>query len=134
MISAELARRPSVRDLLTVDTRIVRLSLGDLAPQGRVKIVTDPDEIAVASTLSTSRGEQKSGAPSVSALGKWGASWCFEPADAAYFEWCFGHRVVFPFSGARIAPPDARERATTAEVVAAFRQHAARRFAELKAS
>jgi hypothetical protein len=131
LISAELARRPFVRDLLTVDTRIVRLALGDRGPGGRVKVVADPAEIAVASTLTTARGNVETTVPDANTLGRWGASWCFEPADAAYFDWCLGHRVVFPFSGATVDPqPGARERAAIGDVISAFRHHAARRLAE----
>lgn len=131
LISAELARRPCVRDMLTVDTRIVRLALGDLGPAGRVKIVADPAEIAVASTLTTARGDLETTVPDANKLGRWGASWCFESADAAYFDWCLGHRVVFPFSGATVDPqPSARERATVGDVISAYRHHAARRLME----
>lgn len=128
MIAAELTTREFMRDLLTVDTRTVRIALGDTAPAGCVKIITEPSEIAIASSLSGSRGAQKPGVPSSDALGRWAAWWCFAPADIPYFEWCFRHRIVYPFKGATIDPqPSALERATTADVLTAFRHHAARR-------
>jgi len=130
LVSAELARQPCVRDLLTVDTRIVRLALGDASPGGRVEIVTDPSEIAIVSTLDTARGELQKAVLSINKLGRWGASWCFEPADAAYFDWCLRHRVVFPFSGAEIAAePSAAERASIGDLVNGYRHHAALRLA-----
>jgi hypothetical protein len=129
MIAAELASREFACDLLTVDTRTVRLALGDAEPEGRVKIVTDPSEIAIASTLAASRGDRKSEAPNSDALGRWAASWCFAPADIRYFEWCFRHRIVYPFSGATIDPrPCEAESAAVASALAAFRHHAAGRF------
>jgi hypothetical protein len=129
IVSSDLLCREFALDLLTVDTRIVRLALGDAEPAGRVKVVCDTNEIAVVSTLSASRGASGPRVQDGDVLGRWAAGWCFAPADAAYFEWCFGHRVVYRVeSPIDDAGPSELERSTVANVLSAFRRHAAARF------
>jgi hypothetical protein len=130
MVARDLLRQDFAPDLLTVDTRIVRLALGDASPEGRIKIVCDPSEIAIASSMSGARGPQHAAAPSGDALGRWAAAWCFAPQDASYFEWCFRHRIVYPRAGARVDPgPSQLEWSTVCDVISAFRHHAAARLA-----
>jgi hypothetical protein len=130
MVAHDLLRQDFTPDLLTVDTRIVRLALGDAPPEGRIKVVCDPAEIAIASSMNGSRGPQNAGVPSREALGRWAAGWCFAPQDVPYFEWCFRHRIVYPRAGERIDPePSELERSTLCDVISAFRHHAAARLA-----
>jgi hypothetical protein len=130
MVAHDLLRQDFTPDLLTVDTRIVRLALGDASPEGRIKVVCDPSEIAIASSMAGSRGPQNGGAPTSEALGRWATGWCFAPPDVSYFEWCFRHRIVYPRAGERVDPePSALEYSTICDVISAFRHHATARLA-----
>jgi Tetratricopeptide repeat len=134
LVSPALLRRDVAFDLLSVDTRFVRLALGDDVPAGRVKVVCDAGEIAVVSTLRAAPEAAAPPAQDAEALGRWAAGWCFAPADIAWFEWCFGHRIVHRLGGAAAdAGPGELERATVAGVLGAYRRHAALRLAERRA-
>jgi hypothetical protein len=126
MVSSDLLRGDFTFDLLTVDTRFVRLALGDASPKGRVKIVCNTKDIAVVSTLSVTRGAEWREAQDYDALGRSAANMCFAPQDVAYFEWVLGHRIVFRVeSPIDDAGPSELERSTVASVLSAFRRHAA---------
>jgi Tetratricopeptide repeat len=120
LLSPEIIGRPFAFDLLTVDTRFMRLALGHAPPDGRIKTVDDAAEIAVVSTM---RAGPK--APPLALrparLARWAAGWCFSPADAGYFDWCFRRRTVYRPGRADAAPaPTADEHAAVASVLGAF--------------
>jgi hypothetical protein len=128
MVSPALLAGVFAFDYLTVDTRFIRLALGDLPPEGRVEVVTRAREIAVVSTMRSSRAVPQPSRLDGEQLGRWAANWCFTPADIAYFEWCFSHRVVYqddPASEASGAG-DA-ERAMVSAILGAYRRHACER-------
>jgi Tetratricopeptide repeat len=125
-LSAELIGRRFPFDLLTVDTRFVRLALGDDAPDGRVRIIDNADEIAVVSTLRDAANAPGPKLLKREKLGRWAAGWCFTPGDAAYFDWCFRHRTVYrPGRKDAAPPPSASEREAVAAVLQAYAATAA---------
>ncbi len=128
MVSPALLGREFAFDYLTVDTRFIRLALGDLPPEGRVAVVTNAREIAVVSTLRSSRAVPRPSRLDGEQLGRWAANWCFTAADIAYFEWCFSHRVVYQDDPVREASGagDAEREAASA-VLRAYRRHACER-------
>lgn len=128
MVSPALLARDFAFDYLTVDTRFIRLALGDLPPEGRVAVVTDTREIAVVSTLRSSRAVPRPSSLDGEQLGRWAANWCFTAADIAYFEWCFGHRVVYRDDPSRAASGVGDgERETVSAILRAYRRHACER-------
>lgn len=119
--SPALIGRAFAFDMLTVDTRFMRLALGEASPSGRVKVVDDAREIAVVSTLRDARSAPGARQLNGERLGRWGAGWCFTPADAAYFDWCFRHRTVYrPGRSDPAPPPAAQEREMVSEVLKAY--------------
>jgi hypothetical protein len=135
MVSSELLSRDFAYDLLTVDTRFVGLALGGTAPDGRVTIIGDTDDMAVVSTLRAGGAAASPPPADAEALGRWAAGWCFTPADAAWFEWCFRQRRVFRTeAGGTVPDPDAREQAAIADALGAFRRHAMARLTDQKRS
>jgi hypothetical protein len=138
LVSARLAARPFAYDMLTVDTRFVRLALGEEAPAGRIKVIDDAREIAIVSTIRAGRSAPGARLLKCERLGRWAASWCFTPADAAYFDWCFRRRTVYrPGRTDAAPPPAAQERDAVAAVlqayIAAATAHLMRRTAEAAA-
>jgi hypothetical protein len=135
LMSAPLAARPFAYDMLTVDTRFVRLALGEEAPEGRIKVIDDATEIAIVSTVRAGRSAPGARLLKCERLGCWAASWCFTPADAAYFDWCFRHRTIYrPGRTDAAPPPAAQERETVSAVlqayIAAAKAYLVRRIAE----
>jgi hypothetical protein len=121
--------------MLTADTRFVRLALGEAAPEGRIKVIDDATEIAIVSTIRAGRSAPGARLLKCERLGCWAASWCFTPADAAYFDWCFRHRTIYRPGRTDAAPPPAvQERETVSAVlqayIAAAKGYLVRRIAE----
>jgi hypothetical protein len=125
MLAPDLIGQPFGFDLLTVDTRFIRLALGEAPPDGRIKTVDDATEIAVVSTMRTGAEAPPPQALQPERLARWAAGWCFDPADAGYFEWCFGRRTVYRPGRTDAAPgPGAVERAAVTSVLGAFAKEA----------
>lgn len=121
LASPALIGRAFAFDMLTVDTRFVRLALGEASPDGRVKVVDDAREIAVVSTMRDARAAPGAGRLDGERLGRWGAGWCFTAADAAYFDWCFRHRTIYrPGRVDAAPPPTAQERETVSDILKAY--------------
>ena len=121
LMSAELVGRAFAYDMLTVDTRFVSLALGEDSPGEHIKVVDEALEIAIVSTVRAGRNAPGPKLLKRERLGRWAASWCFTPADAAYFDWCFRHRTVYRPGRPDAAPlPAATERETVAAVLQAY--------------
>lgn len=121
LVSAALVGRTFAYDMLTVDTRFVRLALGEDAPGEHIKVVEDALDIAIVSTVRAGRNAPGPKLLKRERLGRWAASWCFTPADAAYFDWCFRHRTVYrPGRRDTPPPPAAPEREAVAAVLEAY--------------
>lgn len=126
LLAPELIGRPFAFDLLTVDTRFMRLALGDWPPDGRIKTIDDAAEIAVVSTMRTGLEAVPPLPLLPDRLPRWAAGWCFDPADAGYFDWCFRRRTVYRPGRADAAPgPTADEQAAIASMLGAFAAAAA---------
>jgi hypothetical protein len=134
LVAPALIGRPFDFDLLTVDTRFMRLALGEAPPDGRIKTVDDAAEIAVVSTMRTGAEPPPPQTLRPDRLGRWAAGWCFDPADAGYFEWCFGRRTVYrPGRTDAVPGPSAAERAAVASVLSVFGREAASYLVERQA-